>query len=249
MARQAVDLRKHHPPRHVGHATHELAVDEVAEASGGEAQRTQRRHEIGDVEPALAPHCARRTRAPRGRRGSRRGSSCRPPRPGRSRADAPSSTAACRTARSPGGRRGSRRTRRRTACRRRRADASRSASSAARGTLPSTTNSTKPARYMSPYQRTATGPSWKATGSNCGMDEHATGVTAALESGRLYKPQLHCAVSAAAAQDFRWRPIAARSSSRKASPARPIAPCCAPSASATAISRSRSWAWPTATAR
>src|SRR6202521_5008822 len=34
--------------------------------------------------------------------------------------------------------------------------------------LPSTTKSTKPTRYISPYQRTASGPTWKATGSNCG---------------------------------------------------------------------------------
>src|SRR5689334_10422531 len=33
---------------------------------------------------------------------------------------------------------------------------------------PSTMNSTKPARYISPYQRTASGPRWNATGSNCG---------------------------------------------------------------------------------
>ena len=40
---------------------------------------------------------------------------------------------------------------------------------------------------------------------------------------------------------------AARGSSPRASPARPTAPCCAPSASATTISRNRSSAWPTAT--
>src|SRR6202162_1602911 len=34
--------------------------------------------------------------------------------------------------------------------------------------LPSTTKSTKPTRYISPYQRTASGPTLKATGSNCG---------------------------------------------------------------------------------
>jgi prolipoprotein diacylglyceryltransferase len=33
---------------------------------------------------------------------------------------------------------------------------------------PRTTNSTNPARYMSPYQRTAIGPIWNAMGSNCG---------------------------------------------------------------------------------
>src|SRR6185369_5126145 len=34
--------------------------------------------------------------------------------------------------------------------------------------LPRTTNNTNPTRYMSPYQRTARGPRWMATGSNCG---------------------------------------------------------------------------------
>src|SRR6266498_1639491 len=55
-------------------------------------------------------------------------------------------------------------------------------------TLPSTTKSTKPTRYISPYQRTASGPTWKATGSNCGWTsindrrEHAA-PPALLESG------------------------------------------------------------------
>src|SRR3954452_3833803 len=34
--------------------------------------------------------------------------------------------------------------------------------------LPRITNKAKPARYISPYQRTASGPSWNAMGSNWG---------------------------------------------------------------------------------
>src|SRR5690349_10398240 len=52
MTRQVVDLRKHHRPRTGRGAADQLAVDEIAEPAGGEPQRTQRRNEIGDVEPA-----------------------------------------------------------------------------------------------------------------------------------------------------------------------------------------------------
>src|SRR5256714_585715 len=54
--------------------------------------------------------------------------------------------------------------------------------------LPRTTKSTKPTRYISPYQRTASGPIWNATGSNCGWtsidDRREHGAPSALlESG------------------------------------------------------------------
>src|SRR5436190_7170033 len=54
--------------------------------------------------------------------------------------------------------------------------------------LPRTTKSTKPTRYISPYQRTASGPMWNATGSNCGWtsidDRREHGAPPALlESG------------------------------------------------------------------
>src|SRR5437763_11532507 len=54
--------------------------------------------------------------------------------------------------------------------------------------LPRTTKSTKPTRYISPYQRTASGPIWNATGSNCGWtsidDRRERGAPSALlESG------------------------------------------------------------------
>src|SRR2546428_7105647 len=54
--------------------------------------------------------------------------------------------------------------------------------------LPRTTKSAKPTRYISPYQRTASGPMWNATGSNCGWTsidnrrEHGA-PSALLESG------------------------------------------------------------------
>src|SRR2546430_3011804 len=54
MPRQIVDLREHHRPRTARGAPDELAVDEVAEPSGREPERTQRRDEVGDVEPAPA---------------------------------------------------------------------------------------------------------------------------------------------------------------------------------------------------
>ena len=73
-------------------------------------------------------------------------------------AGARGSTSACRTGCSRGGRRGSRRRRRRTACRRRRAGASRSAGSAARVSCRTQRRATNPTRYISPYQRTASGP-------------------------------------------------------------------------------------------
>src|SRR3989441_2647385 len=54
--------------------------------------------------------------------------------------------------------------------------------------LPRTTKSAKPTRYISPYQRTASGPMWNATGSNCGWtsidDRREHGAPSALlESG------------------------------------------------------------------
>src|SRR4029434_128040 len=47
-------LREHHRPRHMRDAPPELAINEVAEPSGGESQRNQWRDKIGDVEPPLA---------------------------------------------------------------------------------------------------------------------------------------------------------------------------------------------------
>ena len=61
---------------------------------------------------------------------------------------------------------------------------------------------------MRPYQRTAIGPRWNATGSNCGW----TSMRRCARIGRLYK---------AYRKDSPWRRIAARDSSRKASPRSP----------------------------
>ena len=242
----------------VGRAAPQLAVDEVAEAARGEAERHERRDEIGDVEPALAAASARRTRARRARRGSRRGSSCRPARRQRSRADARGSRAACRTARSRAGRRGSRRTRRRTACRRRRAGASRSAGSAARGMLAQHDEQHEADEIHEPVP--ANGERGRAErrrgrirdGPACGK---RCGGRVKIARPIIRRPRAECATRPNAARtpnvpqespmSFNRR----SSSSRKVSPARPIARCCAPSVLATAISRSRSSASPMATAR
>ena len=46
-------MRENHGPRKVwiGHAPPELTVDEIADPSGGEPKRNQRRNEIGDIQP------------------------------------------------------------------------------------------------------------------------------------------------------------------------------------------------------
>src|ERR1041384_1201602 len=55
MPRQRIDLREYHRPRHIGRAAPELAVDEVPQPAGREAERNERRDEVGHFEPALVP--------------------------------------------------------------------------------------------------------------------------------------------------------------------------------------------------
>ena len=45
---------KQHAPGHVGDSTPEFAVDEIAQAPGGDARRDQRREEIHELQPGNA---------------------------------------------------------------------------------------------------------------------------------------------------------------------------------------------------
>ena len=124
----------------------------------------------------------------------------------------------------------------------------------ARACRPSTTNSTKPTRYMRPYQRTASGPDAEGRrielrdGRACASGTSWTRCrNRAMRSAQpsIIRATLRRPPSSGGSPHGAQPPL--QTHHRRASPARPTARCCAPWASATAISTSRSSASPTAT--